>query len=287
VAAIARTPAAAEAAPGPSDVTGRAAAAGAAPVPAGLIGRAPAAEAAPVPGDLTGRAAPAEARSEPAPRTGGARVAARSLEVRDRNGPRAVVARMAAAADPADAMQRGPHRDAAASSSPAVPLSRLRQADATTTTTNGLSASGAGRSAMRLRRPSSQAIARAASADADPTPAPSRNGATGQRALARADTGATTATPGTTDATRLAAMTGGSLVGGADGRASVVFASGGQPARRLARATHTTHTASVQRTIPESAPAPAPIDVDDLYEQIAARLRRDLLLDRERAGELP
>jgi hypothetical protein len=32
---------------------------------------------------------------------------------------------------------------------------------------------------------------------------------------------------------------------------------------------------------------PAPIDVDDLYDQIAARLRRELLLDRERAGELP
>jgi hypothetical protein len=35
------------------------------------------------------------------------------------------------------------------------------------------------------------------------------------------------------------------------------------------------------------APAAPSIDVDDLYDQIAARLRRELLLDRERAGELP
>jgi hypothetical protein len=45
----------------------------------------------------------------------------------------------------------------------------------------------------------------------------------------------------------------------------------------------------VPTPLPAPAPAPAPpaIDVDDLYDQIAARLRRELLLDRERAGELP
>jgi hypothetical protein len=47
-------------------------------------------------------------------------------------------------------------------------------------------------------------------------------------------------------------------------------------------------TATQPTPLPAPAPAPAAaIDVDDLYDQIAKRLRRELLLDRERAGELP
>ena len=89
---------------------------------------------------------------------------------------------------------------------------------------------------------------------------------------------------GTTDGARLAALTGGSLVDAPDGRASVAFQSGGQP---LSRSAPATRTATALRALPEPAPETASIDVDDLYDQIAARLRRELLLDRERAGELP
>jgi hypothetical protein len=89
---------------------------------------------------------------------------------------------------------------------------------------------------------------------------------------------------GTTDAGRLAAVTGGSLIEAPSGRASVVFPSAGQQAGGAARAAHTT---TQHRALPEPPPVTAAIDVDDLYEQIAARLRRELLLDRERAGELP
>jgi hypothetical protein len=88
----------------------------------------------------------------------------------------------------------------------------------------------------------------------------------------------------TTDPGRLAALTGGSLVNAPDGRTSVVFQSGGQQPSGSARAVRTA-TAHLAR--PEPAPATASIDVDELYDQIAARLRRELLLDRERAGELP
>jgi hypothetical protein len=85
-----------------------------------------------------------------------------------------------------------------------------------------------------------------------------------------------TEAPASTDAGRLAALSGGALVAAPDGRASVVFPSAG-----TARAT----TPDAAPSAP--APAAASIDVDDLYDQIAARLRRELLLDRERAGELP
>jgi hypothetical protein len=88
----------------------------------------------------------------------------------------------------------------------------------------------------------------------------------------------------TTDAARLAALSGGALVGAPDGRASVVFPSVGRQRGGSARAT-TTDTAHGPLAAPT--PAAASIDVDDLYDQIAARLRRELLLDRERAGELP
>jgi hypothetical protein len=90
--------------------------------------------------------------------------------------------------------------------------------------------------------------------------------------------------PGTPDPARLAALTGGSLVNAPDGRASVVFPSGGQQPGGSARAAR---TVTAHRALPESVPATASIDVDELYDQIAARLRRELLLDRERAGELP
>ncbi len=88
---------------------------------------------------------------------------------------------------------------------------------------------------------------------------------------------------GNTDAARLAAVTGGSLIEAPDARASVVFPSAGQ-AGGAPRATHTT---THHRALPEPPRATASIDVDELYDQIAARLRRELLLDRERAGELP
>jgi len=87
-----------------------------------------------------------------------------------------------------------------------------------------------------------------------------------------------------TDAARLAALSGGGLVAAPDGRASVVFASAGRQPTGSARATT---TESAHGPLPATAPAAASIDVDDLYDQIAARLRRELLLDRERAGELP
>jgi hypothetical protein len=88
----------------------------------------------------------------------------------------------------------------------------------------------------------------------------------------------------TTDAARLAAVSGGALVAAPDGRASVVFASAGRQPTGSARATT---TEPARGPFPGPAPAAASIDVDDLYDQIAARLRRELLLDRERAGELP
>jgi hypothetical protein len=80
-------------------------------------------------------------------------------------------------------------------------------------------------------------------------------------------------------------VSGGSLVAAPDGRASVVFSSaGGQAATSGVAAS--TSTQPTPLPVP-AAPAPAAIDVDDLYDQIAKRLRRELLLDRERGGELP
>jgi hypothetical protein len=71
----------------------------------------------------------------------------------------------------------------------------------------------------------------------------------------------------------------------------VVFSSaGGQTAGSVRGATTVTAPAPLPPPPPTPTPAPpaAPaIDVDDLYDKIAARLRRELLLDRERAGELP
>lgn len=121
---------------------------------------------------------------------------------------------------------------------------------------------------------------------AEPEPAKSSPAAvSGGAALARRIDSRPSAT---TDPTRLAAQSGGTLVASPDGRASVVFSSvGGQPAGSARSAT----TATAHGPLPVPTPAPAPaapsIDVDDLYDQIAARLRRELLLDRERAGELP
>jgi hypothetical protein len=93
-----------------------------------------------------------------------------------------------------------------------------------------------------------------------------------------------------TDPTRLANRSSGTLVPAADGRTSVVFSSaGGQAASSVRGATTVTTPAPLSPPTPAPAPAPAApaIDVDDLYDQIAARLRRELVLDRERAGELP
>ena len=132
------------------------------------------------------------------------------------------------------------------------------------------------RSTVRLRR-LSRTVA--------PTP---ETGRVAARMMPAAQTSAAAQTPerpaGTTDPARLAALTGGSLVDAPDGHASVVFASGDQQPGRSSRATH---TVTAQRALPEPVPAAGSIDVDELYEQIAARLRRELLLDRERAGELP
>ena len=89
----------------------------------------------------------------------------------------------------------------------------------------------------------------------------------------------------TTDASRLAALSGGALVAAPNGHASVVFSSAGQ--RSTGSFARATTTEPAHGRLPAPAPAAAAIDVDDLYDQIAARLRRELLLDRERAGELP
>jgi hypothetical protein len=91
-----------------------------------------------------------------------------------------------------------------------------------------------------------------------------------------------------TDPARLAVRSGGTLVAAPDGRSSVVFSSaGGQPAGSTRAATTATSPAALPVPSPAPAPAAPSIDVDDLYDQIATRLRRELLLDRERAGELP
>jgi hypothetical protein len=110
------------------------------------------------------------------------------------------------------------------------------------------------------------------------------NGASGRLIARTAERVAEPGAGGATDGARLAALIGGSLVDAPDGRASVAFQSGGQP---LSRSAPATRTATALRALPEPAPETASIDVDDLYDQIAARLRRELLLDRERAGELP
>jgi hypothetical protein len=89
-----------------------------------------------------------------------------------------------------------------------------------------------------------------------------------------------------TNPTRLAAQSGGTLVATPDGRASVVFSSAGGQSAGSPRST-TTATTPSPLPMPTPAPAAPAIDVDDLYDQIAARLRREFLLDRERAGELP
>ena len=151
-----------------------------------------------------------------------------------------------------------------------------------TTTSNGAPAPDRERSIAAEPSTSPAAVAPGPAADANG----GANGAAGSdRALARS-----TAAPvgATTDAGRLAALSGGALVAAPDGRSSVVFSS---PGRQLARYTRTTGTGTAHSASPPPAPtttaATASIDVDDLYDQIAARLRRELLLDRERAGELP
>ena len=141
--------------------------------------------------------------------------------------------------------------------------------------------SGSRRSPARLR-PMSRKRA------AEPEPARSSPPAVnGGAALARRIDARPSAA---TDPARLAVRSGGTLVAAPDGRASVVFSStGGQPAGSASATT--TATTPSPLPLPTPAPAPAPaapaIDVDDLYDQIAARLRRELLLDRERAGEMP
>jgi hypothetical protein len=158
------------------------------------------------------------------------------------------------------------------------------------TTGGDVPASGAARSTVRLRRLSRTIAPEVGREAADSSGA---DGVTGRRVAARqvaTPAVASTAAPalptvtGTTDATRLAALSGGSMVPGTNGHATVVFAPGGQRPPPTPRAMP---TATVQRAAPEPVAAPAAIDVDDLYDQIAARLRRELLLDRERAGELP
>ena len=52
-------------------------------------------------------------------------------------------------------------------------------------------------------------------------------------------------------------------------------------ARTLAR-----ETLTAPARISASAPAPPQLDLDDVYDHVAARLRRELLHDRERIGDL-
>jgi hypothetical protein len=90
-------------------------------------------------------------------------------------------------------------------------------------------------------------------------------------------------------------LTGGALVSADDGRQSVVFnpsaAEGAQLARargpQLARAPETYAPQMPAPMFVESEPATQGIDIEELYDDLLARLRRELLLDRERAGELP
>jgi hypothetical protein len=153
-------------------------------------------------------------------------------------------------------------------------------------------AASAPRRSLAVLRPVSRTRAAEPFDRAGSPPGAAANGAAG-RSLARAfyprrSPTTTTGTGTGTSATRLAAQSGGSLVAAPDGRASVVFSSAG---RQAAGPVHAATTQTVPTT-PTPLPAPAPaappaIDVDDLYDQIAKRLRRELLLDRERGGELP
>jgi hypothetical protein len=94
--------------------------------------------------------------------------------------------------------------------------------------------------------------------------------------------------PTTTQPSRLAALTGGAVESSPDGRQStVVFSRAPAPA-----------TPTIARELapgagpgPSGSPAPAPapradLDVDDLYDRLAERLRRELLQDADRAGHL-
>ena len=141
--------------------------------------------------------------------------------------------------------------------------------------------------ASRSRRSPAQLRPVSRTRAAEPEPARSSPPAVNGRAALARRIG--TRPSATTDPTRLAALSGGALVAAPDGRASVVFSSaGGQPASSVRAATTATAHGPLPVPTPTPASAPAPsIDVDDLYDQIAARLRRELLLDRERAGELP
>jgi hypothetical protein len=94
------------------------------------------------------------------------------------------------------------------------------------------------------------------------------------------------AAPAASRAERLAALTGGAIVDADDGRQSVVFNHNGAGSTQLARARETLAPQMPAPTLVE-APAAQGIDIEELYDDLLARLRRELLLDRERAGELP
>lgn len=91
---------------------------------------------------------------------------------------------------------------------------------------------------------------------------------------------------------RVAALTGGRVEN--DGNStSVVFApellQPPAPATTGPVIARTVQAARPPRTLARTAALsadPAPFDVDELYDRIAARLRRELLDDRERAGDL-
>jgi hypothetical protein len=82
-------------------------------------------------------------------------------------------------------------------------------------------------------------------------------------------------------------LTGGALVSADDGRQSVVFNTGATRGPQLARAAETYTPQLPAPMLVESAPATQGVDIEELYDDLLARLRRELLLDRERAGELP
>jgi hypothetical protein len=100
-----------------------------------------------------------------------------------------------------------------------------------------------------------------------------------------------TLTPTPTQPSRLAALTGGAVESSPDGRQSTVVFSRA-PAPMLAREIASGAGAGPGPSgaaAPAPSPAPAPrseLDLDDLYDRLAERLRRELLQDGDRAGHL-
>jgi hypothetical protein len=127
---------------------------------------------------------------------------------------------------------------------------------------------------------SSAAVARVVDADVRPVVALRAVPPPAASSPEPATTGVDPAGPGGTTAERLAGLTGGVLGRAADGSASVTF-----DGPVIARETVPSAPAPASPA-PTGTPEQAPIDLDEVYEHVAARLRSELLADRERAGDL-